>query len=102
MNSGLHGEVGLILLAQGQHPHPASVPQPATKPRPSSSTVVSSARNGIVANASGATFRPGAWVKDAQKVHGKQLGLPMGGNEVRGERKGEEAVLYSLEDEMYA
>jgi transcription factor SFP1 len=103
MNSGLHGEVGLILLAQGQHPHPASLPQPASKPRPSSSTIVSStARNGPTANASANAFRTGGWVKDAQKATGKHLGLPMGGNEVRGERRGEEAVLFSTEDEMFA
>ncbi len=102
MNSGLHGEVGLILLAQGQHPHPASVPQPAAKPRPSSSTIVSSARNGVTANASASAFRTGGWVKDAQKATGKHLGLPMGGNEVRGERRGEDAVLFSTEDEMFA
>lgn len=91
MNSGLHGEIGLILLAQGQHPMPNMLPK-ETKPRPVFHPVTS--RPGARA----AGLAPGGWIKNAVRNSGKELGLPLSGTDNPRTRKGEDAVLFSTDE----
>lgn len=93
MNSGLHGEIGLILLAQGQHPMPNMNPK-ETKPRPSPHPAA--ARPGARA----AGLAPGGWIKNAVKTSGKELGLPLSGTDNPQQRKGEDAVLFSTDEAL--
>ncbi len=87
MNSGLHGEVGLLLLAQNQHPQPPNVP-PISKPRPSSKTIIGNRKIEK-------PFKPNGWVQEAMRASGKELGLPIGQD-----RRGEDAVLFAVEGGM--
>jgi len=93
MNSGLHGEIGLILLAQGQHPMPNMNPK-ETKPRPSPHPAA--ARPGARA----AGLAPGGWIKNAVRSSGKELGLPLTGTDNPQQRKGEDAVLFSTDEAL--
>lgn len=105
MNSGLHGEIGLILLAQGQHPmptmnHPAKEP----KPRPSPMAAPHGRPNGTSSPHHNSHMNnnstTGGWIKNAVKTSGKPLGLPLTGIDNPRQRKGEEAVLFSTDEAL--
>lgn len=83
MNSGPHGEIGLLLLSQGKHPHPPNVPTPE-KPKNANK-----ANQNATADAD---VRPGNWMRNAVKASGKDLGLPLENGSMH---RGEDAVLFS-------
>ncbi|KAJ9124676.1 hypothetical protein QFC24_003043 [Naganishia onofrii] len=93
LTTGDHGAVGLAMLNNGTHPGPVNVPQ-ATRPRP---THPAASRAAAIA----AGARPGGWLDDAMRAHGgRPIGLPRGGNEMRGQTGGD-AVLFSTADEFF-
>lgn len=86
MNSGPHGEIGLMLLTQGTHPNPPNVPTPERKKK-------TDAAAQAAAQAKTADVRPGGWMRNAVKASGQNLGLPL--NDDPSAPKGEDAVLFS-------